>query len=737
MKQIELLAPAGNMDCLKAAVQAGCDAVYLGGYLFGARNFAGNFSMEELAEAVRYAHLYGVKVYVTVNTIIYEAEVPTFLAYIEQLITCNVDAYIIQDIGMLDLLHQRYPDIELHASTQMHLHNLEGVQLAQMLGVKRAVLAREVDINTIRKIRKQTTCALEVFVHGALCISYSGQCLMSSLIGGRSGNRGTCAGTCRQKYRLIKEKQGQLIPVTEAAYLLSTKDLNTLEYVGQLIDAGVDSLKIEGRMKRPSYVYTVVRLYRQAIDSYLAMGKVEIPHSEIEALKRIFHRESTKGFLFLEENQNLTNPYRPNHLGVPVGKVIAVAKDVVTIALSDTVRIHDGIRILGAEDTGCELNVFRRNHQIVKEAHRGETITLKLPGKVTVDSPVVLTTDARLLEQIDCDIQQEKRKVKITGHFTGQLGVPLKLTVCDGDNEIEITGSLGLKAEKIAITKDEIRKRLQKLGDTVYCFEQLTIKIDDGLFIPVKELNHLRREAIEQLNEKRLYRCASSRGTYFRKVATFPSCQERSIFVPNLSFYERIKLLDYDRIYVPATIYDQIKTDSRVMLKLPRVMNTYPCLSGSFLIGELGSVNRYPNSISDFSFNVVNSYSVALLHALQVSVVTLSYELNDQQIVELLQAYRQRYQAEPNLELIVYAKEEIMVSKFILPKKYQQTDEITYLEDRFGNLYPIRIIDDLMYIYNYHPRHFKDEQHYYDLGIHVLRTQLLDELDFIEVQKNT
>ena len=222
MKKPELLSPAGNMECLKVAIEAGCDAVYLGGYKFGARTFAGNFTNEEMIEAVNYAHLYGVKIYVTVNTIIYEDEVEEFMEYVDFLYKINVDALIIQDIGMFDLVRKTYPNFELHASTQMHLHNIEGIKLLDKLGVNRCVIARETDFNTIKNIKENIDMSLEVFVHGALCISYSGQCLMSSLIGGRSGNRGSCAGSCRLRYDFINNNK----KLNEEDYILSTKDLN-------------------------------------------------------------------------------------------------------------------------------------------------------------------------------------------------------------------------------------------------------------------------------------------------------------------------------------------------------------------------------------------------------------------------------------------------------------------------------------------------------------------------------
>ena len=258
MKKPELLAPVGNKESLIAAINAGCDAVYLSGKKYGARAFAYNFSNEDLIWAINSCHLYGVKVYVTVNTIIYEKEVEDFISYIDFLHRNNVDAVIMQDIGMIDLVRKTYPNLEIHVSTQVNVHNIEGVKFFEELGINRVVLGRETPIEEVSNIKSKSNVELEVFVHGALCVSYSGQCLMSALIGGRSGNRGMCAGCCRLPYDLISDGK----KINKDKYLLSTKDLMVLENIGDLIDLGVESFKIEGRMKRPEYVYLVVSLYR-------------------------------------------------------------------------------------------------------------------------------------------------------------------------------------------------------------------------------------------------------------------------------------------------------------------------------------------------------------------------------------------------------------------------------------------------------------------------------------------
>ena len=276
MKKVELLAPAGSLEALQAAVMNGADAVYLGGKHYGARAFANNFDEAEMKQAVEYAHQYGVRVFVTVNTLIYEEEIHSCLDYIGKLQELDVDAVLLQDLGLAMLVRQRYPNLELHASTQMHIHNREGIALMKELGFQRVVLPRETSIEDIREYAK-LGMDLEVFVQGALCVSYSGQCLMSSLTLSRSGNRGECAQNCRMQYSLEKtDMYGTQVLKGKHKYLLSPKDLNTLSHIGELIDAGVYSFKIEGRMKRPEYVALMTACYRKAIDAYMAKEPFEV-----------------------------------------------------------------------------------------------------------------------------------------------------------------------------------------------------------------------------------------------------------------------------------------------------------------------------------------------------------------------------------------------------------------------------------------------------------------------------
>lgn len=709
MNKVELLAPAGDFSCLKAAIEAGCDAVYIGGKLFGARAFSSNFTDDEIIKAINYAHLFGVKVYVTTNTLIYDKEVERFLEYISFLHKNNVDAVIIQDLGMLDLVRQTFPNLEVHASTQMHIHNLDGTSFMEKLGVKRVVLARETSISKIKEIKEKTNIDIEIFIHGALCVSYSGQCLMSSLIGNRSGNRGTCAGSCRQSYSIVDENNNIIL---NNKYPLSMKDLCSLENLKTLLDIGVTSLKIEGRMKSSSYVYTVVKLYRLAIDSYYKNNNIYIDEKELYNLNKIFNREFTKGFLFDEENNKVINMKRPNHQGVEIGKVINYKNNVATIKLNDEININDGLRIVGKKDIGVNVNNFYINSKLVKTAKKGDIITIKVNDKVEKDDKVFLTLDSKLNEEINNIISSNQRKVLVKAKFIAKEDKQITFELTDFINKVVVISENKVtKALNKPITKEEIKEKLNKIKDTVYKYESLDIEIDDNIFIPLNIINDLKRKAFEELNNKRLYKIPYKRCEYKRNVKSYPKEKLLNILILKDENIDSLKK-KYDYIYSSNNI------DNTILL-LPRVIDKYKeNYNKDVLVGDIGYFNKHKVCITDTSFNVVNSYTVAFLHSLGAERVTLSYELTKKQIEILINAYEERYKAHPNLELVVEGYEEVMISKFSL-NKYFNNDKL-YLKDRFNNLYKIKEKDNLMIIYNYKKR--KDfNLSYYDIGINSLR----------------
>lgn len=682
MKKPELLSPVGNLECLYAAIHAGADAVYLSGKLFGARAFANNFENEELIEAIKICHLYGVKCYVTCNTIIYEHEVDKFIEYIDFLHKNNVDAVILQDIGMFDLIRKTYPNLEIHISTQMHIHNLEGVKLLQELNAKRIVLARETSIEKIKEIKNNTNIELEVFVHGALCLCYSGCCYMSTLIGARSGNRGTCSQCCRLNYNIIDEKGNILNKGNK--YPLSTKELCTINDIGKLIDIGIESFKIEGRMKSPEYVYLVTSLYRKAIDNYLKYKETKITKEDINEIKKIFNRQFTKGFIFNETNNNFTNSYKPNHQGIPIGRVIDYKNKYCYVLLNHKIKINDGIRILDDEDYGLILNNFYINKKLVKEANKNDIISFKTNKTINKNKEVLLTYDSNQYKEIKYKIINNPKKIPLDLSITSKNN-KLLITAKDIDNNKIDLSILTEQSINNNLTKETIINKLSKLNNTIYKLNKIDINIDNNIFIPLSKLNEIRREIVEKINNKRLYK------THYKK-------EKYTIELPD---------------------FKKVKEITNKRKELNRVMDNYNNIdkNNHYLVKELGALYKLKNIDTDFSLNIVNSYSVAFLHSLGVNKICLSYELNYNQIKQIINEYHKRYNKHPNLEVIVNGYQEAMISKFSLNKLYNK--EILYLEDRFKNKYKITTKDNIMTIYNY--KKLKDNNNYYEIGVNYIR----------------
>ena len=645
----------------------------------------------------------------------HQEEVDRFIEYIDYIHKLGVDAVIMQDIGMIDLVRKTYPNLEIHASTQANIHNLEGVKLCQELGIKRVVLARETPIELIKDIKEKTNTEIEIFIHGALCMSYSGQCLMSALIGNRSGNRGTCAQSCRQPYSL--EIDSELVEKNK--YLLSTKDLNTLEHIGELIESGIDSLKIEGRMKRPEYVYLVVSMYRKAIDNYIKYKQTKITDSDIKNLKKLFNRQFTKGFIFNEENDFFVNSFRPNHLGIKIGTVLDYKKGQAIIKLSDDLNINDGIRIIGNNDIGSIVTIMYKNGSRVKSASKGDIISVPFKESIDNNTIVLKTTDYNQIKEIENKIKIDK-KIKISGKCVLKVGEPIKLIVDDSKNIVEKNSDYIVEVAKNSETTiDRIKEQLKKLGDTIYEFENLEIESDSNIFVPINKLNELRREVIHNLNEKRMYKTEYKKEKYYICVDNFEKTNNKNILISTYEQYLGVKD-KYDTIYIDNEEEFNKINDNKCVLKLNRINEYLNDYNNKLLVSDLGSVYKYKCVDTDFSLNVTNSYSVALLHNLGVNKITLSYELNYKQIKYLINSYKERYNKHPNLEVIVEANVEAMICKYNMIKKYNK--DSAYLVDRFNNKYKIKINNNLMYIYDYKRR--KLEENYFEVGINNIRINL-------------
>ena len=464
---IELLSPAGNMEKLKTAIYYGANAVYFAGKKFGARKFANNFDYEEIEEAIKYCHLYGVKVYITVNTLMYDDEISVVMEYIDFLHRSNVDAIIMQDIGLIKKVHETYPNLEIHISTQSHNHNDEGIDFFEKLGATRIVLDREMSLDEIKRLN--TNLEKEVFIHGALCVSYSGCCLFSSMNGGRSGNRGECVASCRLKYELYKNDEKIK---TDGEYLLSTKELNTLNRVKELIEAGISSFKIEGRMKSPEYVGFVTRLYRIMIDKYYNNEDMTLNEEDLYNLKKLYNREFTEGYLFNNSGKKLMNIKTPNHLGVELGQVIEYNKKYITIKLTDDVKQEDGIRLPNNE--GMILNrLYNKKLLLVNKLSKGDILV--------IDNKVNLQTKGKVLKTIDKNLMDElkkydEKKIPLDIKVICKLNKPIKLSITDKENTLEKEASLIEKASTSPTTKDRIITQVSKLGNTPFKVENIDVE---------------------------------------------------------------------------------------------------------------------------------------------------------------------------------------------------------------------------------------------------------------------
>ncbi|MEE3486620.1 MAG: U32 family peptidase [Bulleidia sp.] len=672
-KRIELLAPAGNMDALHAAVSAGCDAVYLGGMNFGARAFAGNFSHEEMKEAVRYCHIHGVKVYVTMNTLLFESETENAVKEAEWLYHADVDALLIQDMGLFHVLHETLPDFELHCSTQMHIHNEDGCRLMKKEGAKRAVLARETPIELIRKC-VQTGIDIEVFVYGAICISYSGQCLMSAAIKNRSGNRGMCAQLCRLKYTAEDKDHNQIR--TDGEYLLSPKDLNLIDKVPELIEAGVSSLKIEGRMKRPEYVWLVTRTFREAIDAYYAGRKYEVSEERLTELLEMFNRGFSLGHPFHADVKDRMSHYRPNHRGIQIGTVVKYDKGRVLVKLSAPLSQHDGLRILNTPmDTGLTAVKIEKNGLLVNHADPGDLVWLDCHSKPIPrkGQPLQKTSDSALVDRIAHAILSDPRKVPVTVEYTALQDQPLKLKAWDEEGycvETE-TSFLVQKALKAPFTKERMEEALSKTGNSAYEAVFSKDSVLGNVFLPVSQLNEARRVLLEQLDEARALR--------------HPDRTESKPYAfhlnPVISDDTQLLVLGSDEpSQLPHVRHVQA---SGIM---PVVREEDASVPENAVLSELGDLNHpLRHCIAGMTLNIANSYSLAwFLSHEGIDSVIVSSEVNDENLKKMLDSFEKRYSFVPHVYRPVYGRRTLMYIK-----NGFMTEKASYLRDLEGNVFPL------------------------------------------------
>ncbi|WP_419023515.1 DUF3656 domain-containing U32 family peptidase [Emergencia sp.] len=672
----ELLAPAGNMESLKAAIANGADAIYLGMQKFGARAYSSNFDLESLEEAVKYAHLRDVKIYVTMNTIVFEDEISDMKKQLHQLNEIGVDGAIVQDLAVFDYVVRNFIDMEAHCSTQMGLDDLDGTLLFKELGAKRVVLARETSIEKVKEIKRTAKIPLEIFVHGALCVSYSGNCLMSGLIGYRSGNRGRCVGSCRKQYELIDTTTNTSLG---KSYILSTKDLNTIDHIDDLKD--IDSLKIEGRMKEPAYVANVVSKYRLALD-----GKAS--DEDKENLNKTFNRTYTKGYLFHEDVKDITNIQKPNNFGYEIGKITKSFKGMYEITLNKILNQNDIIRIdHDNEDVNLSVvKLYDRDGNLINKADH--VCYIKIKEKLSIGDIVYKTKDYLYYKELENTLDQEFRRFNLDIKVYAYPGSKL---VIDAEGLgfqylYESAETLG-EAMNNPATKEQVVKQFSRLSDTVFTLNDVEFE-EYNAFIPAKLLNSARREIVQGLYELKL----NNKKKRIKKEAA----KEKISFT-------------LQEPYITAAVTTREQYDACVSAGITEVyfdniirrnQNTYEEREGAVLIGGYGGIYHYRETnpfITDYSLNVVNATSCYELHRLGAKRVTLSYELNKKQIKELIDSYYEANGGYPALEMIVYGRAPLMFTKYCPLKKMNQCglckSKSYVIEDEYGS-FPILSHDD-------------------------------------------
>ena len=720
---VELLSPVGDFECLKAAVQNGANSVYFGADIFSARAFATNFSLEDLEKAIQYAKIRGVKTHLTLNTLVTDTEFESAMNVAKKAYEFGIDAIIVQDLGLAMALMRAFPDLPIHGSTQMTVHNLNGALELQELGFKRVVLARELSVNEIDYICKNTNIEIETFIHGALCISYSGQCLFSSMLGGRSGNRGKCAGPCRLPFELLENNK-----TINSGYLLSTRDLCGLEFIPDLIRAGVKSFKIEGRMKSPEYVATVTRIYRKYIDLALSDNEYVIDENDKKELLQVFNRGmSSSGHLSNEANRNLVFKEKPNNMGLFLGKIQKYnhKKGYITVKLNEPIGIGDTISIEKEQGTYTISELMDTNMKNIKFTEIGQTVVIgRMKGNIKLGNQIYKMSSKKLnlLAQNSCS--KENRKVLLNCHIVIKENKPISITVTSASNielykglKIHYTSDIiPLKAKTRPMDKNTIISQFSKTGSTPYAFKTLDIDLDHNVFIPkLSTLNDLRRtilQMVEQyainvmtrtysMTDKKVNKSKNENNMMDKLEKEQHDSQKSSIKKTRLSLllnilhtnFDYTQLQDIENVYIPLKYFSMkdyqeilhiLDDKFNVYIYMPTIVKSnYKNLLSSniettlnnyhikgFVISNICNIkllntlfadlNKNLELITNYTFNVYNSNTIKELKNLGICRYTISPELNREIIHDLSTCVDL-----PN-ELIVYGRTPLLNMNYCL-----------------------------------------------------------------------
>ena len=671
----ELLAPAGDLDCFKQAIYNGADAVYLATERFGARAYAKNLTLDELKIALSLAHQIGKKIYVTVNTELKENEVEDCKKYIKTLYELGTDGIIVADFSMINYIIKHCPNMEAHMSTQVGIKDLNDVYFFESLGAKRCVLAREVSFEEIKHIKEMTSMPLEIFAHGALCVSYSGGCLFSSMLTLRSGNRGRCAQNCRRNYKLYKDNK-----LVEEGYHLSMRDLNTSFYLKDLKNIGVDSLKIEGRMKDAEYVKIVVSEYRKKLDD---------PNYNPKALDTIFHRNYTKGFLFNEDKGNIVDITKKNNEGALIGSIDSKVGTLTKVNLTRSLKVGDRIRIASTEDYFFTVDsMFDLKNNEINSTNSSCLLNIYR----TFDKGVSIYK--MVDSSIDLTITNEfKRPIDIIAY--GSVGEPLKLeTTIDNHKFVSTSSSLFEQSKSRPIDTETLTKQLKKMQDTSMYLNKVINKLEGDLFMTISSINEARRNLVETITK------------YYQG--------EKNDFIENIE----IKKFNYPQSDLTLTAYcttfEQVEACKELGIKViydesnysPYVDALYKESGHTILVGSYGGIHYYKDKaklVSDYSFNVCNSESIYYLHESGVDIVTMSLEMSYLEIRNVLDNYKSKFNSNPNVEIIVYGHQNLMTLKYCPLRRYKECGDCQNhkyeLEDSYSR-FPTSRKNCITHIYN-------------------------------------
>lgn len=748
MGKVELLAPAGDFNCLKAAVQNGANSVYFGISKFNARAFATNFSIEEMKEIIKYCKLRNVKTNLTLNALIRNSEFEDAVSLANEAYKAGIDAIIVQDLGLATFLIKNFPELAVHASTQMSIHNLEGALQAEKLGFKRVVLAREICANEIEYICNNTNVEIETFIHGALCISYSGQCLFSSAIGGRSGNRGRCAGPCRLPYSLVfKDNKSGIEKVHDKGYLLSPKDLCGINYIPKLIKAGVKCFKVEGRMKSPEYVAIVTRIYRKYIDLALSGKKYIVDPEDIHNLQQVYNRGGfSEGHLNSKANKNLIYKEKPNNMGLYLGNISSYNpnKGHITLTSKEEISIGDSIGV-EKERTKYNISELMIKNSNVKNAEKGKLITIgRMKGNISVGDKVYKLTSKELFANAKNSYEnKENIKIPLICNIVVKKNTPISINIFSSQNDVPdlykkinisvVSDIIPIEALKTPISVERIIKQISKTNNTPYSFEKITVQLDDGLYVPsISTLNELRRKALEKL-EYEISQKFLRQSTFNFKNNLIAVNKENTNF--DVSLFLRVLNTDYDytkldkqnikNIYLSLKLFldkkytniiEYLSNNYNVYIYMPTIIkdNYKNIITNSFddiiekynikgfVISNLADfkyLEKYKNDydfVGNYSLNIFNNYSVEKYSDLGLNTVTLSRELNKEAIQEIIN------NTNAKIELIVYGNLPIMATNYCFLGQTNNCypecgtncvkNNTYYLQDRLG--YKFRIIPD-------------------------------------------